>query len=61
MLVPWTQYTSAYDISNKDLYAFSYDNHNLKVLHFGNPDEWSHVRYFDFVLKQTYEPFEEEL
>lgn len=61
MLVPWTQYTSAYDISNKDLYAFSYDNHNLKLLHFGNPDEWNHVRYFDFVLKQTYEPFEEEL
>ncbi|MCY9807677.1 linear amide C-N hydrolase [Lentilactobacillus senioris] len=60
-LVAWTQYTSGYDIKNKDLYAFTYDNRNLRILNYGDPTEWgSDIRYFSFISKQTAEPFTEK-
>lgn len=39
VLVPWTQYTAAYDIRNRVLYAHTYDNRNVRMLEFGNPRE----------------------
>ena len=60
VLVPWTQYTAAYDIRNRVLYAHTYDNHNVRMLEFGNPREWDKVHYFSFTSRQTYEPFAEE-
>lgn len=60
ILVPWTQYTAAYDIIEKTLYAHTYDNRNVRVLEFGDPHTWGGVRYFRFVERQTYLPFEEE-
>lgn len=60
MLVPWTQYTAAYDIKRRTLYAHTYDNRNVRTLEFGDPNQWGHVRYYDFIAPQTYEPFVEE-
>ena len=60
VLVPWTQYTAAYDIRNRVLYAHTYDNRNVRMLEFGNPREWDKVHYFSFISRQTYEPFAEE-
>lgn len=54
----WTQYTSGYDIKKKKLFAYTYDNRNLKELDFGNPDDWGDkVHFFNFISKQTTEPF----
>lgn len=59
--VAWTQYTAGYDINKKILYAFTYDNRNLRSLSFGNPDRWSKdICYFNFISKQTSEPFIEQ-
>lgn len=60
MLVPWTQYTATYDIKEKCLYAFTYENRNIRKLDFGNPEEWGRTRYFNFLQEQTYQQFEEE-
>lgn len=60
VLVPWTQYTAAYDIRNRVLYAHTYDNRNVRMLEFGNPREWDEIHYFSFISRQTYEPFAEE-
>lgn len=60
ILVPWTQYTAAYDIRNKMLCAHTYDNRNVRVLEFGDPDGWKGVRYFRFMEAQCYQPFDEE-
>ena len=60
VLVPWTQYTAAYDIRNRVLYAHTYDNRNVRMLEFGNPREWDKVHYFNFISRQTYEPFTEK-
>lgn len=59
--VAWTQYTAGYDIQNKILYAFTYDNRNLRSMEFGNPDSWgTDLRYFSFISKQTATPFVEK-
>ncbi|GEO70167.1 linear amide C-N hydrolase [Levilactobacillus acidifarinae] len=59
--VAWTQYTAGYDIQNKVLYAFTYDNRNLRSLEYGDPDEWgTELRYFSFISKQTVTPFVEK-
>ena len=60
VLVPWNQYTAAYDIRNRVLYAHTYDNRNVRMLEFGNPREWDKIHYFSFISRQTYEPFAEE-
>lgn len=60
-LVAWTQYTAGYDIKKKILYAFTYDNQNLRSLEYGDPNEWGdNIRYFSFISKQTAEPFVEK-
>lgn len=59
-LVPWTQYTAAYDICGKTLYAHTYENRDMRVLTFGDPAQWGRVRYFGFIAPQTCRPFEEE-
>ncbi len=57
-VVAWTQYTAGYDIKEKVLYAFTYDNRNLKSLAFGDPDSWKiGITYYNFISKQTTEPF----
>lgn len=57
-LVAWTQYTAGYDIQNKTLYAFTYDNPNLRVLEYGNPSDWSpEMQYFSFISKPELQPF----
>lgn len=59
--VAWTQYTAGYDINKKILYAFTYDNRNLRSLSFGDPNNWSKgICYFSFISKQTSEPFIEQ-
>ncbi|GHP13912.1 penicillin amidase [Lentilactobacillus fungorum] len=58
-LVAWTQYTAGYDIKKKILYAFTYDNRNLRSLTWGDPREWKDgMSYFSFISKQTAVPFE---
>lgn len=59
MLLPWTQYTAAYDIERKQLYVHTYENRNIRTLTFDNAEQWSEVKYFNFLTEQTYEPFEE--
>lgn len=60
-LVAWTQYTAGYDIKKKVLYAFTYDNRNLRSLEYGDPSEWGNdIRYFSFISKQTTIPFDEK-
>jgi len=45
----------------KILYAFTYDNQNLRSLEYGDPNEWGdNIRYFSFISKQTAEPFVEK-
>ncbi len=54
----WTQYTAGYDIKAKKLYAFTYDNRNLKELDFGDSSKWDdQVHFYSFISKQTTEPF----
>ncbi|PLS31977.1 penicillin amidase [Bifidobacterium margollesii] len=59
VLLPWTQYTAVYDIANKVLYANTYDNHTVRVMEFGDPDQWggglSWFRFYDD--KPQYVPF----
>lgn len=56
--VAWTQYTAAYDIKNKRLFAFTYDNQNIRELDFGDVNQWKEgISYYSFISKQTYEPF----
>lgn len=58
-LVAWTQYTAGYDIKQKKLYAFTYENRDLRTLEFGNPDEWQDgMHYFSFISQQTARPFD---
>ncbi|WP_252898538.1 hypothetical protein [Secundilactobacillus odoratitofui] len=60
-LVAWTQYTAGYDIKQKMLYAFTYDNRDLRSLSYGDPADWgSDIRYFSFISKQTARPFDEK-
>jgi len=59
-LTPWTQYTAAYDIRTKTLYAHTYENRNIRFMSFGNPDKWERVRYYNFLQPQAYQPFDEE-
>ncbi|GAF37717.1 linear amide C-N hydrolase [Lentilactobacillus farraginis] len=60
-LVAWTQYTSGYDIKRKKLYAFTYDNRNLRSLDYGDPETWGNkIRYFSFISKQSAIPFIEK-
>lgn len=60
-IVAWTQYTAGYDIKNKRLYAFTYDNRNLKMLSFDDPNEWDrNISYYSFISKQTAESFEKK-
>ncbi|GEP72401.1 hypothetical protein LRA02_12690 [Lentilactobacillus rapi] len=50
--------TAGYD-QKKILYAFTYDNRNLRSLTWGDPSEWKDgISYFSFISKQTAEPFE---
>ncbi|GAX06720.1 penicillin acylase [Secundilactobacillus pentosiphilus] len=57
-LVAWTQYTAGYDIQKKQLYAFTYDNQNLRMLEFGDPADWaSEMAYFSFISKPKAQPF----
>ena len=59
--VAWTQYTAGYDIQKKILYAFTYDNRNLRSLEYGDPATWgSELHYFSFISKQTTTPFVEK-
>lgn len=61
MKVAWTQYTAGYDIKRKILYAFTYDNRNLRSLEYGDETQWeSDIRYFSFISEQTSEPFDEK-
>lgn len=58
VLIPWTQYTSGYDIKNKKLYAYTYDNQNLKVLEYGDFKDWSkEIEYYTFISPRKAEPF----
>ncbi|MHC9533504.1 linear amide C-N hydrolase [Dellaglioa sp. L3N] len=60
-IVAWTQYTSGYDIKNKILYAFTYNNRNMQELQYGDPKEWGKdIRYFSFNSIQTTTPFIEK-
>ncbi|MGX6427710.1 linear amide C-N hydrolase [Levilactobacillus yonginensis] len=60
-LIAWTQYTAGYDIQQKILYAFTYDNRDLRSLDYGDPNDWgSDIRYFSFISKQTARPFTEK-
>lgn len=60
-LVAWTQYTAGYDIKNKILYAFTYDNRNLRSLKYDEESDWgTEIRYFSFISKQTAIPFIEK-
>ena len=60
-IVAWTQYTAGYDIKNKIMYAFTYDNRNLKTLSFDDPAQWNQdISYYSFISKQTAEPFEKK-
>ncbi|MFZ2380232.1 linear amide C-N hydrolase [Leuconostoc falkenbergense] len=60
-LVAWTQYTAGYDIKNKVLYAFTYDNRNMRSMSFDDASKWGNkIRYFSFISKQTTEPFVEQ-
>lgn len=59
--VAWTQYTSGYDIKNKILYAFTYNNRNMQELQYGDPKTWGKdIRYFSFNNIQTTTPFIEK-
>nr|SFZ86982.1 Choloylglycine hydrolase [Loigolactobacillus rennini] len=58
VLSAWTQYTAGYDIKKKILYAFTYDNRNLRSLEFGDSAEWDKgICYFSFISAQTSSPF----
>ena len=59
-IIPWTQYTSAYDIRSRTLYAHTYDNHDVYEMNFGDASEWGRTRYFDFIRPRAYKSFVEE-
>ncbi|AEB07493.1 Choloylglycine hydrolase [Coriobacterium glomerans PW2] len=60
-LVAWTQYTAGYDIKKKILYAFTYENRNLRSLEYGDPERWGNkIRYYSFISKQLAYPFIEK-
>lgn len=54
----WTQYTSGYDIKQKKLFAFTYDNRDLKELDWGDSTKWGEgVHFFSFIAPQETTPF----
>lgn len=54
----WTQYTSGYDIRHKKLFAFTYDNRNLRELDWGDTADWGNqLSFFSFIAPQKTVPF----
>ncbi len=54
----WTQYTAGYDIKQKRLLAFTYDNRNLREMDWGNSADWENqLSFFSFIAPQDTTPF----
>lgn len=50
----FTQYTAGYDILNRTLSTYTYDNRNLMTLNFGDPEKWpKRMSFFSFIRPQT--------